>query len=117
MAKKSRNELVFLEDIMECIDKITEYISDVSEYDFDQNVEKQDAVIRRIEIIGEAVNKVSAETLAKSNLVIPWRDIVDFRNLVTHEYFRVLVIGGEVRRALGVDGPRRAIVSYLLSDV
>ena len=31
----------------------------------------------------------SKDTLAKSNQPIPWRDVVDFRNLVTHEYFRV----------------------------
>ena len=40
-------------------------------------------------LIGEAVNRLSEQTLAKSNQSIPWRDVVDFRNLVTHEYFRV----------------------------
>ena len=42
-----------------------------------------------MEIIGEAVNNISESTLAKSNVPIPWRDIVDFRNIVAHEYFRV----------------------------
>jgi len=35
------------------------------------------------------VNRIAPETLAMSNHKIPWRDIVDFRNLITHEYFRV----------------------------
>jgi len=47
------------------------------------------AAERILQIIGEAINHVSAETLAKSKKSIPWRDIVDFRNLVSHEYFRV----------------------------
>jgi len=51
--------------------------------------EKKYAVERVLEIIGEAINKISAQTLAKSNRAIPWRDVVDFRNLITHEYFRV----------------------------
>ncbi len=42
-----------------------------------------------LRIIGEAVNKISTQTLAKSNQSIPWRDIIDFRNLITHEYFRI----------------------------
>jgi uncharacterized protein with HEPN domain len=57
-----RNELVFFDDIIQCIDKISEYLNDVSEEQFKDNAEKQDAVIRRIEIIGEAVKSISIET-------------------------------------------------------
>jgi len=57
-----RDEVVFLEDILESINKIAEYIGDISEIEFKQNIEKQDAVIRRIEIIGEAVKNISFET-------------------------------------------------------
>ncbi len=53
--KKKRDELVFLEDILESIDRIEEYVAGLSEREFERNSEKQDAVIRRIEIIGEAV--------------------------------------------------------------
>ena len=56
---------------------------------FYRSSEKKYAVERVLEIIGEAVNKTSAQTLAKSNQEIPWRDVVDFRNLITHEYFRI----------------------------
>jgi len=55
MAKSARSELVYLEDIFESIKKITEYTKDVPKADFLKNFEKQDAVIRRIELIGEAV--------------------------------------------------------------
>ena len=57
-----RDEVVFLEDILESINKIAEYIGDISEIEFEKNIEKQDAVIRRIEIIGEAVKGISFET-------------------------------------------------------
>lgn len=41
-----RNELVFLEDILASIDKIIEYTQGISEIEFENNIEKQDAVIR-----------------------------------------------------------------------
>jgi uncharacterized protein with HEPN domain len=82
-------DLQRLQHIIRCISDLEEILKDVSADSFYRNTEKKYAVERVLEIIGEAVNKVSAQTLAKSNLVIPWQDIVDFRNLVTHEYFRV----------------------------
>ncbi|MDP3697831.1 MAG: DUF86 domain-containing protein [Candidatus Taylorbacteria bacterium] len=48
----------------------------------------QDAVIREFEIIGEAVKRLSDE-IKKKNPSLPWRDIGDMRNKLTHEYFAV----------------------------
>ncbi len=45
----------------------------------------QDAVIRRIEIIGEAAKRVSDETRNKHN-DLPWREMPGMRNVVIHEY-------------------------------
>lgn len=69
-----RDEFVFFDDIIQCIDKISEYLNDVSEEQFKDNAEKQDAVIRRIEIIGEAVKSISNET-RKQFPHIPWKEI------------------------------------------
>ncbi len=88
--KKQRDELVFLEDILECIDKIAEYMNDISENDFERNIEKQDAVIRRIEIIGEATKKISAAT-RNHYLSVPWREMAGMRDIVIHEYFGVTI--------------------------
>jgi len=85
-----RDEIVFFEDILECIEKIAIYLKDTTELDFKNNSEKQDAVIRRIEIIGEAVKSISNET--RSNYQnIPWREIAGMRDIVIHLYFGVSI--------------------------
>ena len=88
--KKKRDELVFLEDILECIEKIGEYIENLTEKEFEENSEKQDAVIRRIEIIGEAVRNISTETRNKYPH-IRWREIAGMRDVVIHQYFGVTI--------------------------
>jgi uncharacterized protein with HEPN domain len=86
MAK--RDEIIFLEDILECIDKIERYVREISFEDFESNYEKQDAVIRRIEIIGEAVKSISQATRDQYPN-IPWREMAGMRDVVIHEYFGV----------------------------
>lgn len=88
--KKKRDELVFLEDILEYIERIEKYIGNLTENEFEKNSEKQDAVIRRIEIIGEAVKNISTETKDKYHH-IRWREIAGMRDVVIHQYFGVTV--------------------------
>lgn len=87
---KKRNELVFFDDILESIFKIQEYIKEVDEQAFAQNSEKQDAVIRRLEIIGEAVKSISSETREKYPQV-RWREIAGMRDIIVHQYFGVSI--------------------------
>ncbi len=88
--KKKRDEIVFLEDILDCIQKIDSYVKGVTEKEFLKNQEKQDAVIRRIEIIGEAVKNISQETRQKYP-EIKWREMAGMRDVVIHQYFGVTI--------------------------
>lgn len=86
MAKRQLN--VYLEDIVESIEIIEGFVSGVSQTAFEANLEKQDAVIRRLAIIGEAVKNVPDDVRAKYPEV-PWRDAAGLRDVVVHEYFGV----------------------------
>ena len=65
--------------------RIREYISGYSLHDFVVLNEKQDAVIRQIEIIGEAASHVSVQ-YKEENQPIEWRKIIGMRNLLIHQY-------------------------------
>ena len=79
---------VYLQDILESIKQIEAYLKDVSEDQFYQNTEKQDAVMRRLEIIGEAVKHIP-ENIRKNNQDVPWRKIAGMRDIIIHEYFGI----------------------------
>lgn len=57
----------------------------MSEEAFLEDTQRQDSVIRRIEIIGEAARRISTETMAALP-AIPWRSMVGMRNLLIHDY-------------------------------
>lgn len=86
MAKK-RSLLLFLEDILSAIDLIETYSSQ-GKAEFLKNQIVQDATLFRLQTIGEAVNQLPEEIKLRYP-EIPWRDIVDFRNLLAHRYWRI----------------------------
>lgn len=85
---KARNDDLFIFDIVECCRKIESYLSEVNENDFLQNPMLQDAVVRNIEIIGEAAKNLTEET-RNSHSAIGWRDIMRMRDKIAHHYFRI----------------------------
>lgn len=88
--KEGRNIGVFIGDIWNSIIKIEEYIQHISEKEFEDSSEKQDAVIRRLEIIGEAVKNIPSDFREKYSDV-PWRKMAGMRDVVIHEYFGVTI--------------------------
>jgi uncharacterized protein with HEPN domain len=85
---KDRNEKLFLADIQECCQKIERYVSGISESDFQANEILKDALVRNIEIIGEAAKNLSEQT-RNVNPTVPWREVMRMRDKIVHHYFRL----------------------------
>ncbi|MGB3292349.1 MAG: HepT-like ribonuclease domain-containing protein [Phormidesmis sp.] len=75
-------------DISDAIQLINQYIEGVDRYGLSENVEKQDAIIRRITIIGEATKRLSRE-FRNQHPTIPWRQIAGMRDILSHDYDEV----------------------------
>lgn len=79
---------VYLEDILESVTRIEEYTRSSDFAVFERNTEQQDAVIRRLEIIGEAVKNLPEEVRQRYP-DIPWKQIAGMRDVLIHEYSHV----------------------------
>lgn len=77
--------LVYIRDILESMNLIEKYIRGFTFDKFKENYEIQDAVIRRLGIIGEAASRLTKEFKEK-NFSIPWKQIIGLRNVLIHEY-------------------------------
>lgn len=83
MSKRSTR--LYLEDILTSTSRIEEYIQGLSFNTFQDDQKAIDAVVRNLEIIGEAASGVPEEFKEKHNDV-PWREMITMRNKVIHEY-------------------------------
>ncbi len=83
-----RNWRYFIADILECIRKIKIYTSGMSYDDFMKDDKTKDAVLRNLEIIGEAAKQISRNIREKYE-EIPWKQIIGLRNRLIHGYFVV----------------------------
>jgi len=84
----SRSDRDLLDDIREAIQRIESYVKGMSYDAFMDDGRTQDAVIRNIEIIGEATKRLS-EPLREQNPHIPWRGMAGMRDRLVHHYFGV----------------------------
>jgi uncharacterized protein with HEPN domain len=82
-----KDDCVFLAHIRDAIAKIESYTSNGRAAFFD-DTKTQDAVIRNLEVIGEAVKNLSAD-LRASHPELPWTRIAGMRDVLVHEYFGV----------------------------
>jgi uncharacterized protein with HEPN domain len=82
------DQLGRLRDVLEAARLIGSYLKGVTEAEFLANHEKQDAVIRRIEIIGEATAHLT-DTTRQTIPELPYRKMRGMRNIVAHDYSNV----------------------------
>ena len=83
-----RDWKLFVFDILESINKIERYIEGMDYELFDKTDQTKDAVVRNLEIIGEASNQIPKEIRQKYSH-IPWSRIISMRNRMIHGYFAV----------------------------
>ena len=84
----NKRDILLLNQIVESIELIMNYISGLDIEDFLEQKQIQDAVLRRLQIIGEATKLVSEDTkLLKTE--VPWKSISGMRDVVVHQYWSV----------------------------
>ena len=83
-----RRDPDYLEDILEAVQRILTYSQDLHHEDFLKDQKTQDAVIRNLEVIGEATKNISAN-LKQQYPQLPWREMAAVRDRLIHHYFGV----------------------------
>jgi uncharacterized protein with HEPN domain len=79
---------LFIHDMLEAVEKVERYTSGLSYQQFDGNDLVVDAVVRNLEIIGEAAKFIPPDMRSRYD-AINWSRVVGFRNIVIHAYFAV----------------------------
>lgn len=83
-----RDYIQYLEDIIEGINNIEEYVNGLTFDTFIKDKKTIDAVLRNFEIIGEASKNLPTDIKEKYQ-EIPWKIMSDMRNILIHEYFGI----------------------------
>ena len=83
-----RRDREYLTDIREALNRITTYTAQLNYKQFMNDIKSQDAVIRNLEIIGEATKNLSIR-LRKKYKRIPWKDMSGVRDKMIHHYFGI----------------------------
>lgn len=81
-------DLIRIRHMLDAVKEALAFSKDMSRDDFDNNRMLTLAIIKELEIIGEAASKISPEFKATQSHV-PWLDIVGMRNRLTHGYFDI----------------------------
>jgi uncharacterized protein with HEPN domain len=82
------NPQFFVEDIFVSIERISTYTSGMNREEFGRDPKTQDAVIRNLEILGEAAKRIP-ESFKETHPEVPWKKIVAMRDKLIHHYFGV----------------------------
>jgi uncharacterized protein with HEPN domain len=83
-----RDVRIYLNDVLESIVRIEEYLAEITKEGFFKDSRTQDAVLRRLEIIGEAAKNVP-QGFRDEHPQIPWKRLAGMRDVLIHAYFGV----------------------------
>jgi uncharacterized protein with HEPN domain len=83
-----RRNLDYLNDIREAIHRILTYTAGLTYPQFMEDIKTQDAVVRNLEIIGEATKNLSVN-IRKSHSKVPWKELMGMRDKMIHHYFGI----------------------------
>jgi len=83
-----RDQGLLVEDILEALRKIGRYTEGMDQVGFQQDSKTIDAVVRNLEILGEATRQLPEDFIFR-HPAVPWRQIAGLRNRIVHEYFAV----------------------------
>lgn len=85
-----RDDRVYLRHILEAIERIEFYLTDIDKEAFEKGFLIQDGTIRQLEIIGEAVKNLTVD-LRDDYANIPWKNMAGMRDKLIHHYFGVAI--------------------------
>lgn len=104
----------YLRHMLDAIDRVAEAVSRTTLRDFEKDWVIQDAIIRELQIVGEAAGRITRE-LTTSRPEIPWAEITGLRHKLVHDYFVVDL--GIVWQTATEDVPLvRPLIAKLLDD-
>jgi len=83
-----RDLKLFIYNIMDSIENIESFLKEISKESFFKDGLRQSAVIRQLEVIGEATKNIP-DSFRKKYPEIPWKKIVGLRDIIIHTYFEI----------------------------
>ena len=97
-----KDRMVYLVTAIDCIARIQEYTQGTVLDDFLADRKTQDAVIRNLEIIGQALKDYGLDGLMEKDADTPWHKIAGLRNILAHEYLGVdqVLLWGTIEKHL-----------------
>jgi uncharacterized protein with HEPN domain len=84
----SKDPIILLKFILESIESLQRYMSDISEQFYVDDIEKQDAAEHRLQVIGQAIIQLPQE-IKDAHPEIEWHKIAGLRNRIVHEYLDI----------------------------
>ncbi|HEV3261344.1 MAG TPA: DUF86 domain-containing protein [Gemmataceae bacterium] len=83
-----RDYKVFLQDVLEAIGNVAEFVGRMTQTEFAADKKTVHAVVRNLEVIGEAIKSVPPE-VRDPNPQVPWQRIAGLRDILIHHYFQI----------------------------